>query len=440
VHSVTAEPDRADWLASLDRSNWTYWPALREYLIRKGWDSAQLRTLDDNSDRIVRQLSSPIEPGFDKRGLVLGYVQSGKTANFTAVISKAADAGYRLVIVLSGIDNSLRRQTQIRLNRELVGYADARLNAVRRPPIGRLWHQFTTEDRGGDFRPGNANYAALQGSQPVLLVVKKNGTVLRRLHAWLDGAPHEVRAQLPTLVVDDEADQASVDTRGSYQSDEQQPDPEEYEAPSRINGLIRELLGKFRRCCFVAYTATPFANILIPHDTTDPRVGNDLYPKDFILALPKPSGYFGAEDLFGRPDPGADVRLLGLDIVRAVPDIDLVALDEGRVPESLEWAMLDFVLAGAARAYRGSSEQPATMLVHTSPLVAEQAVVRSLVEARFHELRDEWRYDRSRRLQEALRARWDGGFRPLIRSLNVDLDVAFDLLVPKFAHSSRWSK
>src|SRR5262249_19801342 len=160
------------------------------------------------------------------RGLVLGYVQSGKTANYTALIAKAADAGYRLFVVLSGIDNGLRRQTNIRLKREFVGYNDARPGAVRLPPIGKQWHEFTRGELVGHFQPGFANHAALQGSQPVLLVVKKNGPVLRRLLGWLDEAPAGVRRTLPMLVVDDEADQAGVDVRGSYQLEDEPPDPD----------------------------------------------------------------------------------------------------------------------------------------------------------------------------------------------------------------------
>lgn len=430
ARSIVADANRIDWLAPLDRSTWYYWPSLRTYLLSRGWDGLRLRSLDDSSDRILRQLAPPNQEEFDIRGLVLGYVQSGKTASFTAVISKAADAGYRLIIVLSGIDNSLRRQTQIRLNRELIGYADNRPGAVRLPPIGRQWHQFTSEDWGGDFRAGNANYAALQGSQPVLLVVKKNGAVLRRLHEWLDQAPEEVRRTLPVLVIDDEADQASVDTRGSYQEEEEQPDAEEYEPPSRINGLIRELLIKFRRCAYVAYTATPFANILIPHNTADPQAGNDLYPKDFIIDLPKPDGYFGAEELFGRLDPQTGNDVGGIDIIREVADENLVALGQNEVPEIIEAAILDFVLAGAARAQRGDGALPATMLIHTSPRIAEQAGIRGLVSIRFGELRDEWRYDRNRRIRTVLAQRWEQEFRPVTRSRHVDRDVSFSEIEP----------
>ncbi|MGH9895402.1 MAG: Z1 domain-containing protein, partial [bacterium] len=260
ARTIVADANRPDWLRDRDRSTWHYYPALRQFLLTsKGWTVTALRTLDDSSDRVLRQLEPPEMEQFDIRGLVLGFVQSGKTANYTAVIAKAADAGYRLIIVLSGIDNGLRRQTNFRLKKELVGFPDNRSTAVRMPPRGRQWHEFTTTDLNGDFQPGFANHAALQGSEPVLLVVKKNGPVLRRLLRWLDDAPVEVRRTLPLLLIDDEADQASVDTRGTRQGEED-PLPQDYEPPSVINGLIRDLLRRFQRRAYVAYTATPFAN------------------------------------------------------------------------------------------------------------------------------------------------------------------------------------
>ncbi len=211
---LVADTQKYDWLRQLDRSTWHYWPTLRTYLLgTKNWTIASIRSLDEVTDRILGQFVDPNTEQFDIRGLVVGYVQSGKTANFTALIAKAADVGYRLVIVLSGTDNGLRRQTQIRLNRELVGYTNNPVGAIPLPPTGKQWHQFTTEEFDGDFHPGFANYAALQGTEPVLLVVKKNGSVLRRLHDWLDAAPDNTRRTLPVLLIDDEADQASIDTR-----------------------------------------------------------------------------------------------------------------------------------------------------------------------------------------------------------------------------------
>lgn len=428
---ITAEQGRGEWLRMLDRSRWYYWPALRDYLLNvKDWSATAVRSLDESTDNILAQIADPDTESFDIRGLVLGYVQSGKTANFTALIAKSADVGFRLVIVLSGLDNGLRRQTQIRLNKELAGYADNRPGAVRLPPMGEQWHQFTTEDFDGDFRPGNANHSALQGSQPVLLVVKKNGAVLRRLHAWLDAAPAETRRTLPLLVIDDEADQASVDTRGSYQTDADEPPDEDYEAPAVINGLIRRLLQKFQRCAYVAYTATPFANVLIPHDTVDPTAGNDLYPKDFIVDLPKPYGYFGAEELFGRQDPVSGEQVDGIDAVRHIPDEDITEYDIGRIPGSLETALMDFVLAGAARSERGQGDAPATMLIHTSQSILEQDSLWRQVSARFSELKDEWRYQRDQGVRARMKARWELEFMPVTRASFLARERTFEQIEP----------
>jgi hypothetical protein len=423
---ITADADRGEWLRRRDRSGWHYWPSLRDYLLgMKGWSTSAVRSLDESTDRILAEIADPTAERFDIRGLVLGYVQSGKTASFTAVMAKAADVGYRLLIVLSGLDNGLRRQTQIRLNKELAGYPDNRPGAVPMPPMGRQWHQFTTEDFNGDFRAGNANHSALQGTQPVLLVVKKNGAVLRRLHAWIDAAPEEVRRTLPLLVIDDEADQASVDTRGSYQTDGADPD-DTYEAPAVINGLIRQLLQKFQRRAYVAYTATPFANILIPHNTIDPAVGSDLYPKDFIVDLPKPDGYFGAEELFGRQDAETGELIGGIDAVRHIPDVDLAALEGAGMSPSLDQALLDFILAGAARAGRGDGDKPATMLIHTSQRTGEHDRIWTQVNARFAELKDEWRYQRGQGIRERMRARWEDEFIPVTRATFANRELTFD--------------
>jgi hypothetical protein len=426
---IIADRSRVDWLAEADRSSWNYWPTLRQFLLHKGWPIESVRSVDDSSDRVLRQLYAPSVEQFDVRGLVLGYVQSGKTANFTAVIAKAADAGYRLIVVLSGIDNGLRRQTNIRLKKELIGYTDGRIGAVPMPPLGKRWHEFTTTELNGDFQPGFANHAALQGTQPVLLVMKKNGTVLRRLLSWLDSAPPDVKRRLPLLVVDDEADQASVDTRGTYQTEDEIPDPD-YELPSIINGLIRDLLKRFDRRAYIAYTATPFANILIPHDTVDPRVGNDLYPKDFIVDLPKPRGYFGAEEIFGWIDRETGRAISGLDVIRQVNDIDLAQIQAGVISGALKDAFADFVLAGAARAQRGDAEEPATMLVHTSQLTAPQGQLRTLLAKYVAEFRDEWRYQRAHGVRQNLQARWDSEFLPVTRAWRPERESPFQVIEP----------
>ncbi len=425
---ITGDKARRDWLTGTDRTSWYYWPTLRQYLLTsKHWPNSTVRSIDDSSDKVLGMLSYPTETTYDTRGLVLGHVQSGKTANFTAVCAKAADVGYRLIIVLSGIDNGLRLQTNLRLQKELVGLAAPHLGGVRLPPVGKQWHEFTRPELHGDFQAGLVNHGALQGSQPVLMVVKKNGPVLRRLLRWLDLAPGEILRSVPALVVDDEADLASVDTRGSYQTDDEPQDPD-YEPPSAINGLIREMLSKFGRRAFVAYTATPFANVLIPHDTSDPTVGNDLYPKDFIVDLPKPDGYFGAEEIFGHFDPVTGDSGGGLDCIREVSDADLLALEAGDIPASLPNAIADFVLASAARRHRGNVDEPCTMLVHTSPSIEVHGVLYRHVGRLAAELRDEWRYQRRQGITERLRDRWNTEFRPVTRASHMDRDATFDAI------------
>lgn len=432
VRMVVDGPDDREWLDQQDRSEWHYWPTLRTFLLTKpAWTQAAVRSLDDTSDRVLARLSDPAKEAFDKRGLVIGYVQSGKTANYTSLIAKAADVGYKLIVVLSGIENMLRRQTQLRLEKELIGRPILSNDSVLMPPMGKQWHTFTTSDLQGDFRAGNANYAALQGSQPVLLVIKKNGNVLRRLHKWLDQAPGEVHRQLPILVIDDEADLASVDTRGTYLTLGEER-PEDYEEPSKINGLIRDLLRKFRRRAYVAYTATPYANILIPHDNFDPTVEEDLYPKDFIVDLPKPEGYFGAEECFGLAEEEGSSRQPALDIIRDVADEDVEDIrEDGLAPTSLQMAIVDFVLGAAGRAARrhlaGQSDLdfPATMLVHGSSQIAQHQAQGQSVERVFNALKDEWRYQKNQGVERRLRERWETSFRPLTHQVFPALDLAF---------------
>ncbi len=221
-----------------------------------------------------------------------------------------------------------------------------------------------------------------------------------------------MRKELPALFIDDEADQASVDTKGSYQTEaEYDPDDPGYEPPAVINRLIREIIQVFSRRAYVAYTATPFANILIPHDNYDGRAGEDLYPKDFFVDLPKPAGYFGTEEFFGRFDPATDDEVKGLDVLRVVPDEQVATLMQNtEVVPSLEEAITAFVLGGAARACRGSPDEPCTMLVHTSQRISEQAPTKRLIERRFREIRDEWRYDRKGGIRTRFKALWDADF------------------------------
>jgi Z1 domain len=432
VLSSTGGPKR--WFGDWDPSSGYYWRRLREYLLdRLGRTALEVESLDDSTDKILSHLEDPRPSGpdrFQTRGLILGYVQSGKTANYSALITKAADVGYKFVIVLSGIDNGLRQQTQRRLEKELGLRRD---EGVGEPEVGRRWLALTTSELSGDFHPGTMGHNVLQGNEHVLAVVKKNASVLRRLVAWMqDGIPE----RLPVLVVDDEADQASINTGGNRTPlDEGEPPPEEVD-PSVINSLIRALLRSFQRVAYVAYTATPFANILINHEAIDREVFEDLYPRDFIVTLPKMPGYVGAERIFGRaPLPGENSEALeGLDIVRLVSESDLIQLvPPAREVESfepvlcatLQNAFLDFILAIAARCQRAhGNHEPASMLIHTHHRTIIQNRMGELANNHITLLRQQWRYNREA-IKPALETRWEREFRPVISSIDVTRDVPF---------------
>lgn len=433
------------WFQQWDPSTGYYWLRQREYLIdRLGWNQADIGSLDDATDRILSHLEDPRPTGpeqFDVRGLVMGYVQSGKTANFCALAAKAADAGYKLVIILSGIHNSLRLQTQRRINRAL----GLDPTGVPEPEPGRRWIGLTTPSLHGDFRAGTIDANVLQGNEHVLLVCKKNASVLRRLTSWIE---NRAPASLPVLIIDDEADQASINTGGNRPPVEEDSDltlddldnPQQIEDeldPSVINGLIRTIVRSFNRVSYIAYTATPFANVLINHLAIDRDVFQDLYPRDFIVALPRPNGYTGAERLFGREAlPGERDRQPALDVIDLVPEHeadlltprgqDVDAYDPVIYP-SMRTAFLDFVLATAARVHRAGGDVPATMLIHTHHRKAVQNRLGAHLRTFVSEIRQSWRYDRQA-IRPELVQRWDNGFRPVIASVDINRDTVFDAI------------
>lgn len=340
-----------DWYAGPAEGD-VFWPALTDELLRKRWNQADLSLLDDASTKVVSLLQPPGLGAFQTRGLVVGYVQSGKTTNFTAVISKAADVGYRFFIVLSGVHNSLRSQTQLRLEEQLV-----RLNQDK-------WVCVTSQEQ--DFRRqqgGNINaFLARTHDLKLLCVMKKNGTVLRKFLEWIDSATPETLSNCPVIIIDDESDLASVNTR----SDEQ---------PAVINARIRGILARLPKAAYIGYTATPFANFFI-----DPSSEADLFPRDFIVDLPAPEAYFGPERIFGRErldTDGDDLVSGGMDLIRSIPDDEALLLRSrtraavytfkpSPVP-TLVNALRYFWMATAARTVGDQMDSiRSSMLIHTS--------------------------------------------------------------------------
>jgi hypothetical protein len=408
----------------------------RDYLLDyEGFGDTPMDALSDATDEIMAQLEDPHRIGpWDRRGLVVGHVQSGKTANYAGLMCKAGDSGYRLIIVLAGMHNALRKQTQQRLDRDFLGFSTLPVpDGTPRQTIGAglinpaVHADFITNQAiNGDF---NRNRVDSQGTgpgeHPLLLVVKKNASVLRNLNKWVKDILErrgDTRS-VPILVIDDEADQASVDT-GDQDFDGNVPDPD-YE-PTRINGQIRALLDAFDRSAYVAYTATPFANILIHDQRTADRFGADLFPKSFIVNLAAPSTYIGPADLFGVIGDPSCVPPPPLPLIRdvdqadegwvAVPHrSDFVPLTDGerKIPKSLEDAILSFIVACAARRARGSLTAHNSMLVHVSRFTAVQMIVHAQIDAWFKDVKRQLIYRTgSEGVIGRLRTLWQDDFEP----------------------------
>ena len=368
--------DHKPWLASRQGDiDWYYWERYRKFLLTsKGFPQDVVRKLDVITDRIIDHLADPAEDGeWARRGLVVGHVQSGKTANYTGLVCKAADAGYKVIIILAGMLNSLRSQTQERIDSDFMGWCTeskehigtSKFGAERKPVC------LTTVKKDFARLVANSNTMGLKAlNEPVVLVIKKNKSTLENLHKWLsEHNKHNLR-DFPMLLVDDEADHASINTNKDDKD------------PTAINKAIRNLLSIFDRSSFVGYTATPFANIFIdPENENEMQNGDiykDLFPRDFILSLDPPDNYIGANRIFTS---NAD-----LDIIRDISDnedlldvrhkIDFVPVD---VPPSLYKAINCFILARAIRMIRGQQDKHHSMMINVSRFTSVQNHLKGLI-------------------------------------------------------------
>ena len=412
VHGVTMSDGAAlqeagfePWLENArSELNPYYWGRYRQLLANRDFSGQVLATLDSVTDRILGLLENPSKEGeWDRRGMVMGHVQSGKTANYTGLVCKAADAGYRVVIIIAGLHNNLRNQTQRRIDEGLVGF-DSTGSLKEQLPIqnhlgvGRFDSRrrpcsFTTSRRDFNKTIADSIGIPLQNlSEPAVFVIKKNPSTLRNLIEWLTA--HNAQqgtstVREPMLLIDDEADNASINIRHGQNE------------VSRINGQIRELLRLFDRSCYVGYTATPFANIFIDPDSEDAMLGDDLFPRDFIVSLDPPDNYFGATSVFienserivHHVDDNADLLPLGHPIHHHVVGL----------PETLETAVRVFVVARAIRLTRGQIGKHNSMLVNVSRFVSVQRQIRNAIHALVDRIRSSTRVNGARPPAEALR-------------------------------------
>ena len=382
--AVVTSEDFEPWLDEAKQNiDPFYWKRYREHLIRTGLPKDVVIKLDDITDKTLGRMGNPLQDRpFDTKGMVVGHVQSGKTANYTGLICKAADAGYRLIIVIAGIHNNLRNQTQQRIDEGFIGRDTGRMSKAgksnKRVGVG------LSDDRNvpvsltttiDDFKKAVAttNKSQIDSYKvPVVLVIKKNYSTLGNLIDWLkENSSHgdEEMISQPMLLIDDEADNASINTK--YGKDE----------VTRINGQIRELLGLFHRSCYVGYTATPFANIFIDPDQEDDMWGEDLFPRDFIIGLDAPSNYFGGKRVFIEGIPDDDSKP---EFIRFIDDNeDILPLKHridhtlNELPPSLDQALRAFLVARTIRNLRGQTDKHASMLVNASRFTRVQGLLRT---------------------------------------------------------------
>jgi len=363
----TIRSDYEPWLQGrMPDIEFYYWTRLRRYYVEDGvLPPNVVAQLDQVTNEVLDYCGNPEDVGaWSRRGMVMGHVQSGKTTNYASLICKAADAGYKIVILLAGLTNSLRMQTQERLDETFIGKKSlfGQLKPELMPIMTfcdgqRIYPAFGTT-RDADFNRTSANQFGVSLANlkdPIIFVVKKNKGILENLLDWITPQGHGDKIDYPLLLIDDEADNASVNTH---------KDPRKSTA---INEVIRKILKQFNRSSYVGYTATPFANIFIDPDTEDDMRGDDLFPKHFIKALDAPTNYVGATRVFS---PEGDLRPPMLRILDDYEDIIPLSHKRDRdileLPPSLLEAIRVFVLARAIRVLRGDGAKHCSMMINVS--------------------------------------------------------------------------
>jgi len=346
-----------------------YWERYKQY-IKNSFSPDVVKTIDDDTDILMDNIEDPSIENFDRYGMVVGHVQSGKTANYSALVCKAADAGYKFIVIIAGGINNLRNQTQKRLNESFIGQDKGRQvgagigNSYRE----RLPISLTTTER--DFNKQDADRSS-QGSNfdniktPILLVIKKNTQTLSNVISWLEKQYKKKVANHAMLLIDDESDYASINTKDS-------------ENPTAINMKLRKLLSLFCKSAYVAYTATPYANIFIDHEAENEDLGLDLFPRDFIYALDAPTNYLGARSIFFNYENRYLIPIEDyLDFIPSRHDKDL---ELNSLPPSLYDAIRLFLLNVSIRQLRGHEGQHNSMLIHATRFTRVHQILSILVD------------------------------------------------------------
>ncbi len=372
------------------KESFPFWHRYKRYLLQdKKFTQKIVNKLDESTDDIMDLLANPLtEKHFSRRGLVIGDVQSGKTATYIALINKAADAGYKVIILLTGIIEKLRQQTQGRIDEGFTGFTSLDINALSKNTAAQIGVSKYNSQKDmvvtsytttlSDFKRSAAQQVMSNNlTNPVIFVVKKNKSILEQLQQWLVSF-NAVNGYIehPMLLIDDEADAASINTNNEDTN------------PTAINKAIRSLLRIFVRSNYVAFTATPYANIFINPNSTDEMLKDDLFPKDFIYSLNAPSNYIGASSIFidsvddeGKIIPAKYKYMLhnNDDCEEWVPEKHKKDFEPNGLPESIKEAIASFIIVNAVRDLRGHINSHRTMLINVSRYIDVQNKITEII-------------------------------------------------------------
>ncbi len=365
-----------------------YWERYKKFLLNdKGFSVKVVNTMDDILDKLTDLLGDPSrDVAYSRRGLIIGDVQSGKTGNYLGLICKAVDAGYKVIVLMTGTIEKLRKQTQMRVDEGFVGAdSDAMVKMLENGQVIGVGkydssiRPMVLTSTADDFKQQNAKnlgFDLRNINGPVIFVVKKNSSILKRLNKWLttfnQNGQQKIRQSI--LMIDDEADNASVNTN------------KDEDSPTAINGQIRDLVSKFEKSSYVGFTATPFANIFIDPDSYDAMLEEDLFPKDYIYSLNAPSNYTGARNIFAENGDAGYMLVEIDDNFRNPQSIEFIlplkhksSIHVRELPKDLKTAIESFVLANTMEDLIGLSDNHRSMLINVSRFTAVQEEVSVLV-------------------------------------------------------------
>ena len=374
-----------DWIRR-EGIKWFYSEAYERFLKSEKWPPMVVQSLSDVGEKILGHLQDPTSEGrWDRRGLVIGHVQSGKTANYIGLTTKAADAGYKFIIVIAGIHNNLRKQTQERVDAGFIGRSsDIESRKIIGVGLGcrEYPHPATLTTIYKDFNKQTAiqsGWRINDFTRPIILVIKKNVSTLTSLHKWLKELNATGNGQIsdvPMLMIDDEADHASINTN------------KEDLDPTRTNRMIREILSLFDKSCYVGYTATPFANIFINPEAYDDEVREELFPRDFIYCLDAPNTYVGPDKFFLEDESSEKFLEVIQDAENYISFSHKKGDDISDLPPSLYRAIRQFVIVKAIRNLREQQNRHCSMMVNVSRFVDIQNTVRIYVNVYLKKLKE----------------------------------------------------